>query len=266
MPFEQIGHELDALQALGYHEVVLTGINLGEYQSQSEHHRSQRRFVDVLALIEEVQPTFRVRISSIEPNTVSREILTTISQSSTIVPHLHIPLQSGSSRILREMKRRYNPDMYRRTIEDIATMVPNAGIGIDVIVGFPGETEEEFEESFSFIESLPFTYLHVFTYSERTNTPAARYTNQVPMEVRRKRTHRLRRLSQERQEAFARSQIGSRHIVISDTENAERNELTGISGNNVRITFQGTHNTHRKPVRVLVTGVLEGKTYGIIVE
>ncbi len=257
LDFSSIQSELQSLANTGYHEVVLTGVNLGEYSciTTDEKNSTERtvRFIDVLRKIEELAPPFRVRISSIEPNTLSREIIELIAGSSTLVPHLHIPLQSGSADVLRRMKRRYNPVMYENTIRYVRHMMPTAGIGIDVIVGFPGETDSQFEESFSFISRLPFTYLHVFTYSERSNTPAASYDGRVPVHVRRERTARLRQLSDQRQREFAGLQVGEVRTVISDTFDPETLEHSGLTENNIHITFRGPQELFRIPQRVRIT-------------
>lgn len=262
MQFEAIQAELAALAEQGYHEVVLTGINLGEYhdsgssvadQGGMQHHvatqppDASRRFIHVLELIDSIDLPFRVRISSIEPNTLTPAIIERIASSNTIVPHLHVPLQSGSAELLRLMRRRYNPDMYRSTLLHVRRAMPNAAIGIDVIVGFPGETEALFEESIQFIQSLPFTYLHVFTYSERSNTPASGFAGRVDVPTRKARTARLRALSSERAREFAKSQLGTKHIVISDRYDATTGNLSGITENNVQVTFAAPVTMHRTP-------------------
>ena len=265
MQLDDIAKEMTSLAELGYHEVVLTGINLGEY-SHTASSSVTSKFIDVVRLIESINPPFRVRISSIEPNTLSRELLDILAQSHVFVPHLHVPLQSGSNQILRSMKRRYNTEKYRSVVESIRMQMPNAGLGIDVIVGFPGESDKLFDESISFIESLPFTYLHVFTYSERDNTPAATYANQVPMSVRKNRTNRLRDLSARRQHEFSMSNIGAVFTVVSDTYNPNTQELTGITENNIRVRFNGTAEHHRKACSVLLTGCSNGHVIGKLVE
>lgn len=265
MQLDDITKEMAALAELGYHEVVLTGINLGEYSHTTSSNETSK-FIDVVRLIENINPPFRVRISSIEPNTLSREMLDILANSNVFVPHLHIPLQSGSNQILRSMKRRYNTERYRSVVEQIHTQMPNAGLGIDVIVGFPGENDELFEESYSYIESLPFTYLHVFTYSERDNTPAAIYANQVPMSVRKNRTNRLRELSARRQQEFNRSNIGTVLTVVSDAYNSDTQELSGIAENNIRVVFNGTIEHHRQVCKVRVTKCSNGHVVGKLVD
>jgi threonylcarbamoyladenosine tRNA methylthiotransferase MtaB len=245
MALADIGTELHALAEAGYHEVVLTGINLGEYADDDGY-----RFIDVLRLIEVVAPPFRVRISSIEPNTLSAEIIEFIAHSNVIVPHVHVPLQSGDAEILKQMRRRYNPAMYERTIKHVRESMPHAGIGIDVIVGFPGETDAHFKNSYEFIERLPFTYLHVFTYSEREGTPASTYAHRIPMHVRKERTARLRTLSLQRQQEFATSQLGTCRTVISDSYNPATATLTGITENNIQVSFTGPESMHRTSQRV----------------
>lgn len=236
MPFNAVRRELENVAREGYHEAVLSGINLGEYKAEKGE-----RFIDVVRLIEEMQPPFRVRISSIEPNTVSEELIDIMASSSVFVPHLHMPLQSGSAEILKKMRRRYNPDMYRKVVEYAVAKMPDMAIGIDVIVGFPGETDEEFERSFEFLRSIPFTYLHVFTYSERENTPAKDYPGTVPKNVRRARTHRLRALSEERRRAHHMRNIGTTRTFLPEHYDHSLGGWFGWTENYVRVL----HKTHQ---------------------
>ncbi len=260
MSFEQMEAEIQALALQGYHEVVLTGINLGEYSAYSTTEATSTsaepyRFVDVVRRINQLAPPFRVRISSIEPNTITSELLDELRSSQTFVPHLHVPLQSGSAELLRLMKRRYNPSMYQHTVGMLCDAIPGVGLGIDVIVGFPGETDELFEESYRFIQDLPFTYLHVFTYSERQNTPAASFDGRVEPQVRKERTARLRALSAERQKQTIESNVGKVVSVISDSFDVETNTLKGISEHNIQVQFKGSQSLHRTPQRVMILGV-----------
>lgn len=236
MPFDAVRRELENVAREGYHEAVLSGINLGEYKAPTGE-----RFIDIVELIEQMQPPFRVRISSIEPNTVSNELIDILAASKIFVPHLHMPLQSGSAEILKKMRRRYNPEMYRRVVEYAYERMPEMAIGIDVIVGFPGETDEEFENTVEFLRSIPFTYLHVFTYSERANTPAKDYPGDVPKNVRRARTHRLRALSEERRRAHHARNIGTTRTFLPEHYDHSLGGWLGWTENYVRVL----HKTHQ---------------------
>jgi len=200
-------------------------------------------------------PPLRTRISSIEPNTLTDEIIDAVAESTVFVPHFHIPLQSGSAAILKQMRRRYNPDMYRRVIERIHERMPDAALGIDVIVGFPGETEEHFEESWRFLESLPFTYLHVFTYSERENTPAASFDGVVPMNVRKARTARLRAFSDQRRAEHHARNVGTTRTIVPETYDAATGTWSGWTENYVRVAMQAPELIVQGPHRVELTEV-----------
>lgn len=228
MSMESIRDELRSIALEGYQECIVSGINLGEYQSAQSH-----RFVDVLGMIRDMDLPYRVRIGSIEPNTLTDDVIEVWSSARVIVPHLHMPLQSGSDTILRSMKRRYNTRMYRERIEAFAACWSDAGIGIDVITGYPGETDEHFMETVDFLETIPWTYLHVFTYSERENTPAAALGQSVPMSVRRDRTRILRDISMERTTTFHARQIGSCRTFLPEGYDAESGCWTGWTENHV---------------------------------
>ena len=176
----------------------------------------------------------RLRISSIEPNLLKNETIEFVSQSRTFVPHFHIPLQSGSNEILRLMKRRYQREIYTERVNKIREVMPHACIGVDVIVGFPGETDEHFLETYHFLNDLPISYLHVFTYSERDHTEAATMPGVVPASVRAKRSKMLRGLSVKKRRAFYESQIGTHRIVLFETENKE-GYIHGFTENYVRV-------------------------------
>lgn len=230
--FRQIESQLQHLARSGYDEVVLTGINLGEYRSDSGE-----TFSDVVKMIAELRPPFRVRISSIEPNKLKPEIIETVATSEVFCKSFHIPLQSGSPEILRLMKRRYKQDHYRELVANIKSLIPDCAIGADVITGFPGEGEVEFQETVNFIESLPISYLHAFTYSERADTPAKNYENPVTVQLRRQRTKKLRLLSTAKQERFYKEQIGSTRKVIAERHLPDENVWVGYTENYVRVKF-----------------------------
>ena len=200
--------------AAGAKEIVLTGVNIGDYGIGSEHNLLT--LIQQLDLLEGVQ---RFRISSIEPNLLTNEIIDFVAASHKFMPHFHIPLQSGSDEILRAMRRRYRTDLYKERVARIIQAMPHACIGVDVITGFPGETQELFEETRSFLLDLPISYLHVFTYSERDNTTALRITEVVPQEKRNRRTAELRMLSEKKKRAFY-EQFGNtaQHVLWEASE------------------------------------------------
>ncbi len=243
-----VREQLREIESEGFHEVVLSGINLGEYAAATGE-----RFIDVVRMIDDMKPKMRVRVSSLEPNTIKPELIDLIAGSDVFVPHLHIPLQSGSAAILKKMRRRYSPEQYRAVIERVYEKMPHAAVGIDVIVGFPGETEELFEESMAFIKSLNFTYLHVFTYSERANTPAASYPNPVPMKVRKARTARLRALSEERRMAHYQRNVGEVRSVIPEHYDPDRKAWSAFTENYVKVWYEAPELIIRGPHSVLLT-------------
>jgi threonylcarbamoyladenosine tRNA methylthiotransferase MtaB len=248
MDFHLIPQKIRALEASGYHEVVLSGINLGDYEAATGE-----TFTDVVRQIEEMQPRLRVRISSIEPNLLTREIIEIIAQSSVFCPSFHIPLQSGSPDVLRQMRRRYKAEYYRDLIATIRDFMPSAGIGADVIVGFPTETDAHFEETFEFLHELPVSYLHVFSYSERENTPAAEFSalnGGVSMQKRAERSKRLRTLSAKKKFAFYQSECGTERTVIPEQRSAETGLWTGWTENYVRAEFAGAASLVQAPMRV----------------
>ncbi|MFM8771597.1 MAG: tRNA (N(6)-L-threonylcarbamoyladenosine(37)-C(2))-methylthiotransferase MtaB [Candidatus Kapaibacterium sp.] len=247
MPLAELRNELIAVVNEGFCECVISGINLGEYETPEGE-----RLIDLLCMIESMQLPIRVRLGSIEPNTLTAEIISAIAQSRTIVPHFHVPLQSGSGRILRAMRRRYNPAMYRSVIERLHTVLPEAAIGIDVITGFPGESEAEFNETVELLQSLPWTYLHVFTYSERSNTDAAAMPDSVDVAVRRERTRRLRDLSEKRTQEFHRSQLGTVRTFLPEGYDSAANTWTGWTENHVAVRLAGEANMPKHPMRVLL--------------
>jgi threonylcarbamoyladenosine tRNA methylthiotransferase MtaB len=212
MQLDRVIAEADALVAAGYREIVLSGINLGRW---GRDFQPQQRFEHLVQALLEYTDIEKIRISSVEPMDWSDDLIALVAGSPRIAKHAHVPLQSGSDRILRKMHRKYRPWHYAEKIRKIHEAMPDAAIGADVMVGFPGETEELFEESRSFIEHLPFTYLHVFTYSSRPGTPSAAMPDQVPVHVARERNRILRELAAEKNRAFRESFIGQTLEVIT---------------------------------------------------
>ncbi len=219
----------------GIKEIVLTGVNIGDYgKGEFGNKKHEHTFLDLVKALDEVEGIERLRISSIEPNLLKNETIEFVAQSRTFVPHFHIPLQSGSNEILGKMKRRYKREVYTDRVAKIREVMPHACIGVDVIVGFPGETDEHFLETYNFLNQLDISYLHVFTYSERDNTEAAAMSDVVPMNVRSKRSKMLRGLSVKKRRAFYESQIGSTRTVLFESENKE-GYIHGFTENYVKV-------------------------------
>ncbi len=219
----------------GIKEIVLTGVNIGDYgKGEFGNKKHEHTFLDLVKALDEVKGIERLRISSIEPNLLKNETIDFVSDSSTFVPHFHIPLQSGSNDILKLMRRRYLRELYVDRVAQIKRVMPHACIGVDVIVGFPGETDERFLETYTFLTELDISYLHVFTYSERDNTPAAEMDGVVSNKVRKKRSKMLRGLSAKKRRAFYESQLGTTHTVLFEGENKE-GYIHGFTENYVKV-------------------------------
>jgi threonylcarbamoyladenosine tRNA methylthiotransferase MtaB len=219
----------------GIKEIVLTGVNIGDYgKGEFGNKKHKHTFLELVQELDKVEGIERLRISSIEPNLLKNETIEFVSKSRTFVPHFHIPLQSGSNEILKLMKRRYLREIYTERVNKIREVMPDACIGVDVIVGFPGETDEHFLETYHFLNDLDISYLHVFTYSERDNTEAAEMEGVVPANVRSKRSKMLRSLSVKKRRAFYESQIGTNRTVLFESENKE-GYIHGFTENYVRV-------------------------------
>lgn len=213
-------------------EVVLTGVNIGDFGIQNG--RRKERFADLVYALDKVEGIERFRISSIEPNLLSDEIIEFVAQSQRFVPHFHIPLQSGSDTILQKMKRRYLSELYQSRVEKIKSVMPHCCIGVDVIVGFPRETEEEFLKTYQFLSELDISYLHVFTYSERPNTLAIDMQDPVPQSERNKRSKMLRSLSEKKIRHFYEENIGKSFDVLFE-EDVKDGIMQGFTENYVRV-------------------------------
>lgn len=216
-------------------EIVLTGVNIGDYgKGEFGNKKHEHTFLDLISELDKVDGIERIRISSIEPNLLKDESIELVSKSRSFVPHFHIPLQSGSDELLKKMKRRYLTKLYKDRVAKIREVMPHAAIGVDVIVGFPGETEELFMETYNFLNELPITYLHVFTYSERENTEAAAMDGIVPISERKKRNKMLRILSEKKKMAFYQTQLGKTLPVLWEHENKD-GKMFGFTENYVRV-------------------------------
>lgn len=213
-------------------EIVLTGVNTGDYGIVNG--KRLYRFIDLIRLLDEVQGIERFRISSIEPNLLTDEIIRFVAQSDKFAPHFHIPLQSGSNRILGLMRRRYRRELYADRIAKIKELMPHCCIGADVIVGFPDETDEDFLQTYRFLNELDVSYLHVFTYSERDNTPAATMRGRVPERIRAERSRMLHILSDKKRRHFYEQNIGRRAVVLFEND-VENGKMYGFTENYVRV-------------------------------
>jgi threonylcarbamoyladenosine tRNA methylthiotransferase MtaB len=226
------GHVVEQAEKIaeqGIREIVLTGVNIGDFGAGSDES-----FLDLIQALDQVNGIERFRISSIEPNLLADEIISFVSRSEKFVPHFHIPLQSGSDKILGLMKRRYRSSLYKERVAKIRSLMPHCCIGADVITGFPGETEGDFLATYHFLNDLDVSYLHVFTYSERENTEAANLEGVVPVHERKRRNKMLRILSQKKLNHFYRQHLGETHQVMFETEN-RNGMLHGFTANYIKV-------------------------------
>jgi threonylcarbamoyladenosine tRNA methylthiotransferase MtaB len=265
LPLAEIIREVEGLVSAGYREVVISGINLGRWgrdfpvdtvrASQRPKTKDQRPTLeDLIHTILSETGLQKLRISSVEPMDWSDELIELVATSPRIAKHAHVPLQSGSDAVLRRMHRKYRPWHYREKIEKIRAAMPAAAIGADVMTGFPGETEAEFEETLRLIENLPLTYLHVFTYSARPGTPAASMAAQIPVHAARERTRILRDLASQKKLAFMRESVGRvlETITLNPAANDQTKEVTeGLTDNYLPVRVLGSHQPNRWiPVRI----------------
>lgn len=234
MTLDRVIEEANALVAAGYKEIVLSGINLGRWGRDFE---PQQKFVQLLRTLLERTDVPKIRISSVEPMDWNDEVIELVANSPRIAKHAHVPLQSGSDRILRRMHRKYRPWHYAEKIRKIREAMPDAAIGADVMVGFPGETDELFEENRSFIEHLPFTYLHVFTYSSRPGTPSAAMPDQVPVETARERNGILRDIAAKKHREFRKRHLGKQLTVI--TLQGDSTSTEALTDNYLKVRLSG---------------------------
>ena len=219
----------------GIKEIVLTGVNIGDYgKGEFGNKKHENTFLDLIVALDKIEALKRIRISSIEPNLLTDKIIEFVSQSRAFVPHFHLPLQSGNDEVLKKMKRRYLSDLYRDRLIRIKSLMPQACVGGDVIVGFPGETDTAFLETYSFLTDLDISYLHVFSYSERPHTRAISLPGVVPTNTRNKRSKMLRGLSAKKRRAFYESQLGTTVKVLFENEN-KRGYITGFSENYIKV-------------------------------
>lgn len=223
------------IAAKGISEIVLTGVNVGDYgKGEFGNKRHEHSFLELVQALDVNVDVPRMRISSIEPNLLKDEIISFTAVSKKFVPHFHIPLQSGSDAVLKKMKRRYMTDLYIKRVHAIKSVDADSCIGVDVIVGFPGETEAYFLDTYNLLNDLPISYLHVFTYSERPNTAAASMEDIVPITERKRRNKMLRILSEKKKRAFYESQIGQYRTILFENDNRE-GYMLGYTDNYIRV-------------------------------
>jgi len=219
----------------GIKEIVLTGVNIGDYgKGEFGNKKHEHTFFELIQALDEVKGIERFRISSIEPNLLTEELIEFVAHSKRFVPHFHIPLQSGNNEILGQMRRRYQRELYVDRVNKIKRLMPDACIGVDIIVGFPGESDQHFLDTYAFLVDLPVSYLHVFSYSERPNTPAAEMKNQVSKTIKNKRSKMLRGLSAKKQHAFYESQLQKTKTILFEAENKE-GYIQGFTENYVKV-------------------------------
>tara|TARA_B110001450_G_scaffold91849_1_gene87093 strand:+ start:2208 stop:3530 length:1323 start_codon:yes stop_codon:yes gene_type:complete len=232
---ENVINNAKEISSKGIKEIVLTGVNIGDYgKGEFGNKKHEHTFLELVKKLDEVEGIHRLRISSIEPNLLKDETIDFVSKSSSFVPHFHIPLQSGSDELLKKMKRRYLLKTYTNRVAKIKEVMPNACIGVDVIVGFPGETDELFLETYNYLNEMDISYLHVFTYSERPNTEAVNFEGIIPKKIRAKRSKMLRGLSAKKRRSFYENQLGNTATVLFENENKE-GFINGFTENYVKV-------------------------------
>lgn len=244
---ENVIENAQKIAEMGVKEIVLTGVNLGDFGNGTEviegtKPRKEALFADLVRELDAVKGIERFRISSIEPNLLTDEIIEFVAKSERFAPHFHIPLQSGNNKQLMQMRRRYKRELYQSRVEKIKAEMPHACIGVDVIVGFPGETDADFLETYHFINALDVSYLHVFTYSERPNTAAIEMEGTVPMNVRRERNEMLRILSEKKKRYFYEQHLGTSRKVLFENSKDEA-QITGFTDNYIKIAMPKPEDT-----------------------
>ena len=252
---ENVVKNVNEIISNGIREIVLTGINLGDFgKRQADNIKTNEDFFELIKTLDEIDGVERYRVSSIEPNLLTDEIISFISKSKRFVPHFHIPLQSGSDVILKKMRRRYKTGLYKSRVDLIKKLMPSASIGVDVIVGFPGETDEMFLETYDFIKKLDVSYLHVFSYSERENTKAIELNGVVPKTTRNKRSKLLRLLSASKKSRFYKQHIGGYYNVLFESEN-KNGFIEGYTENYIRVRKNWNKNLVGKIQKVRIEKV-----------
>jgi len=249
----------------GVKEIVLTGVNIGDFGNgtaviEGIKPKKGELFIDLLRALDEVDGVDRYRISSIEPNLCTDEIISFVAQSKRVVPHFHMPLQSGSNKTLAAMQRRYKRELYQERVQHIKSLMPHCCIGVDVIVGFPGETEEDFLETYQFLLDLDISYLHVFTYSERKNTPAAEMDRTIPVHVRKQRNTMLTTLSEKKKRAFYAQFVGQKRAVLFEAHK-DKSLLSGFTDNYIKVQLPYTAHKENTLGEVVLNELSESTVY-----
>ena len=252
----QIVADAEAIAARGVKEIVLTGVNIGDFGNgtsviEGQRPRKEALFADLAAALDEVEGITRFRISSIEPNLCTNELIDFVANSKRFAPHFHMPLQSGNNKQLARMRRRYKRELYAERVAHIRRVMPHACIGVDLIVGFPGETEEDFLETYRFVQELDVSYFHVFTYSERANTPAAEMDGVVPLAERKRRNKMLMILSEKKRRAHYERHLGEVRSVLLEKSKTD-GVLQGFTDNYIRVSFPAEESwiNHLVPMRL----------------
>lgn len=241
--------EAEKIAASGIREIVITGVNIGDFGKSTGDS-----FTGLLKQLIEVSGIERFRISSIEPNLITDELIGLTAVNKKILPHFHIPLQSGSDRILGLMKRRYRREVFRHKLDLIREMIPDAGIGADIIAGFPGETDSDFEDTFIFLSEMPLSYFHVFTFSERPGTPAAKMGNKVPSTIKTERSRKLMALSDAKHHGFLTTNVGKKADVLFE-KTRSGGMITGFTGNYIRVEHPWNPALAGRIMKVRLTGI-----------
>ncbi len=258
-----VAHEI---AQTGVREVVITGVNIGDFgKTEDGKKRTSENLFQLIQELDKIEQIDRWRISSIEPNLLSEEIIEFVASSNSFMPHFHIPLQSGSDTILKAMHRKYDTSLYKNRIAKIKTIMPHACIGVDVIVGFPGETEEEFLKTYHFLNELDISYLHVFTYSERDNTNAIKSKEIIPIEERRRRNEMLRILSEKKRNSFYEQHLNSIRTVLFESENDE-GYMHGFTDNYIKVKTKYDATLCNEIKEVVIEKLLLGGFAGITFE
>ena len=258
MPFESVLKNIHCLKQAGFHEVVLTGVHLGAYGLDLSPQTSLSALIDH---IRELNAMDRVRLSSIEPHELTKTIIELIAKTEIFCDHFHIPLQSGDDGILERMHRPYTSSLFRDLIVKIKDQMPDAAIGVDILIGFPGETEKAFENTYSLIETLPVTYLHVFPYSSRPGTPASRYPQKVPQKTIKTRCEKMRRLGNEKKRIFYETFMGKTiEILIEGKRDNATGLLKGITSNYIPVHIAGKDDLFNTMVQVNIENIEKNNT------
>jgi threonylcarbamoyladenosine tRNA methylthiotransferase MtaB len=257
---ESVVENAQKIAAMAVKEIVLTGVNIGDFGNGTEviegtKPKKEAMFIDLIRELDKVEGISRFRISSIEPNLCTDEVIEFVANSKRFVPHFHMPLQSGNNKQLKEMRRRYKRELYAQRVAKIKELMPHCCIGVDVIVGFPNETEEDFLETYKFVNELDISYLHVFTYSERPNTPAAEMPNPVSIQERRRRNQMLTILSEKKRRYFYENHLNEVRPVLFEKAK-ERGMMSGFTDNYIKIEvpMKESYLNEIRPVKLLEIG------------